>query len=158
MISSLQQIKLFHGLTALEEAYIRTKLQEHPFSTGEILCREQELGNRLFLLFSGSVEVTKSGNDGRTYRICTLNSGDSFGEMTLVDIQPRSASVIALSAGISAVLPYKSVLEILEEDPALYTKILLNITREFSRRLRSMNDGFVEFLQLSPEKLKELDS
>lgn len=152
----LQKIKLFHGLTAQEEEYIRSKLSASRFEPGQLLCSEGELGNRLFVLFSGTVEVRKTGEENKQFPICTLRAGDSFGEMTLVDIQPRSASVYGLTPGTLGELAYKGVLEILEEDPALYTKVLLNITREFSRRLRFMNEGFVEFLQLSPDKIHRI--
>jgi NADH dehydrogenase len=69
---------------------------EH-FDAGEVVVRQGDLGDKLYIVKSGEVEVLKSRADGTEERVATLNAGDSFGEMALLTGARRNATVKSLT-------------------------------------------------------------
>jgi CRP-like cAMP-binding protein len=139
----LQEQPLFGGVDEQAMKAIMLLMHEQTFAAGDVIIREGDDGNSLFLICSGSVEVLKAGPDAaETFgkRIAVLNVGDVFGEMELVDMQPRSATVRALEAVSALALSSGDLFRIYESDLRTFTLIVLNLARELSRRLRSIDD------------------
>ena len=138
----LQSHALFGGLSDEEIEDIIPLLREERFSKGECIVKEGEDGDRLYFLCEGSVEVLKeihSPTGAVTVRLAALDEGDTFGEMELIDIQPRSASVRALDNVSTLTLSNKDMYEIYHNNLKAFTLIIMNIAREISRRLRRMD-------------------
>ncbi len=133
-LSFLRQVPVLGGLGDAELSRLWLDIEVHRHGPGSRLVTEGELGNEMFVLLQGEVAV-KSG--GATLR--TLNTGDCFGEMSLIDIQPRSASVEALTEVRVMVVGLDDLSRIFRADLETYTLIALNIARELSRRLRQAN-------------------
>ena len=96
---------------------------------------ENDLGDALFMILSGRVKVTILSDDGREVILSMLSEHDFVGEMSLLDDQPRSATVIALSETEILVLHQKDFLSIVEKQP----RVLVNLLSVLSSRLRKAN-------------------
>jgi CRP/FNR family transcriptional regulator len=101
---------------------------------GEDIVAEGSLGDALFLILSGEVAVHR---DGKTF--ATLGAGDVFGEMSMVEPAPRSASVSAMSPTFLFRLPHDSLHRLLIDDPATASALLVQIVKTLSERLRRAN-------------------
>ena len=144
---ALGELVIFHGLTDEELSFLEERVELQRVERDGVVCREGEPGNELYLILGGRVAVDKIGDSGEELEINELSTGDSFGEMCLIDVQPRSATIRALEETELAVFRYVALLELSQKNLALFSKVLLNIAREFSRRLRKMDGRLVEFLQ-----------
>ena len=139
----LPTVPLFGGLpeTALQRLLERMQLRVCP--AHEVVCAEGDPAREMFIVRSGSVEVRKRALDGDTC-LARLAAGDEFGEMSLIDIQPRSASVVTCEPTELYVLGNMDLLALYEEDLASYTFFVQNICRELSRRLRLANNAIID--------------
>lgn len=147
----LQEQPLFGGVDDQAIAAIIPLLGELAFAAGEAIVEEGEDGDSLFLICSGSVEVLKAtaAEDGLfEKRIAVLNVGDVFGEMELIDMQRRSATVRALEPVSALALSNGDLFRIYESDLPTFTLIVLNLARELSRRLRSIDDLAVHYMAI----------
>ncbi|MEA3346909.1 MAG: cyclic nucleotide-binding domain-containing protein [Candidatus Auribacterota bacterium] len=138
----LRSHALFGGITDKGLEKIRSLLKEERFSKNEIIIRENEQGDRLYFLCKGSVEILKevlSLGKVRLQKIAALGEGDTFGEMGLIDVQARAATVKALEDTIALTLSNKDLYRIAEWDIETFTLIVMNLAREISRRLRRMD-------------------
>lgn len=141
MIQQLAQSDLFAGVPTEKIAHFVDcfQRQQHPADTGIIF--EAERGNRLYIVESGRCEVVKRvivNGEILTQRIGYLEVGQTFGEMELVDRQPRSATVRALTDVTTLSLSTVDLYERTQEsaDYRTFSLILINIAREISLRLR----------------------
>lgn len=107
---------------------------------GKVLFAEGDLAKEMVVVLEGRLEVYKRGRNGLEARIAILGPGDVVGEMSLVDIQPRSADVRAAEATSFVTVSHADIANVYREDPESYTLMVLNIAREISIRLRRMDD------------------
>jgi CRP-like cAMP-binding protein len=139
----LRQVPLFGGLPDAAMERLLGLMQRRTFATGQVICAEGELAREMFIVRSGAVEVRKRARDqAREACLARLRVGDEFGEMSLIDIQPRSASVIACEPTELYVLGNMDLYTLYEEDLPSYAFFLQNLCRELSRRLRRA-DGVI---------------
>jgi CRP-like cAMP-binding protein len=96
------------------------------------------------LLIEGRVNILKRGADGTDRQLASASAGSTFGEMSLVDDEPRSASVIAEESSVFVVLTGQGMLDLCAEQPRLATKVLLKIAKVLSQRLRDTSDALVD--------------
>ena len=139
----LQDQPLFGGVDDQAMQKIMPLMRERDFAAGEVIVQEGEDGDSLFVICSGSVEVLKASPEAAGVfgkRIAVLTVGDVFGEMELIDMQRRSATVRALESVSTLALSNGDLLHIYEFDPPTFTLIVMNLARELSRRLRSIDD------------------
>jgi len=106
---------------------------------GEAVCTEGEPGHELFVVRAGAVEVTKQAPDGQPTCLARLGPGDCFGEMSLIDIQRRSATVVTRAESDIYVLTNRDMHTLWQHDAEGFTLLVMNIARELSRRLRTAN-------------------
>jgi CRP/FNR family transcriptional regulator len=104
------------------------------YNPGEPIVVEGSLGDALFLILSGQTAVLH----GET-TLATLGGGDLFGEMSLVEPVPRSASVTAMSATFVFRLPHDAMRELIAEDSQAAAMLLGRIVKTLSERLRRAN-------------------
>jgi CRP/FNR family transcriptional regulator, cyclic AMP receptor protein len=103
---------------------------------GATLFKEGEDGRSMYVVLRGEVEVTKRSHRGADARMALLGPGDWFGEMSIVDVQPRSATVVALAPTSLLAITANDLDQLYRQDLKAYAIIVLNIARELSRRLR----------------------
>lgn len=139
--SWLPSIALFGGLEEPTLKRVIAMLGEHHFEPGAEICKQGEAGRAMFLIRSGEVIVCRDDDQGGHRRkLVRMGSGEFFGEMTLIDIQKRSASVIVEKPSVVFSFGNRDLYKLYQEDTAGYVMILQNLCRELSRRLRVTNN------------------
>lgn len=148
-IKALQRMPIFGGMQpeSLEFLVDRAQIREVP--RDGYFFHESEVPDFIYVLESGSVAVLKSWL-GKQYKIRHLGPGDCFGEMALIDLFPRSASVMALADCTAIALPPNAVHELCERDLEQFALIQMNFARELSRRLRVADDRLFSFRMGKP--------
>jgi CRP/FNR family transcriptional regulator/CRP/FNR family cyclic AMP-dependent transcriptional regulator len=139
----LRRIDLFADLTDREADTVLDVMREKTVSRGTTVFHQFDSRGGLYLILAGSVKITRSGRDGREVTVAVLNEGNFFGEMSLLDGQPRSASATALLASRLLVLDREHFQRSVLAHPRIVTKLL----RELSKRLRAA-DQTIENLAL----------
>ncbi len=104
------------------------------YNPGEVIVAEGSLGDALFLILSGQVAVHRGQQT-----FATLAGGEFFGEMSLVEPAPRSASVSAMSATFLFRLPHDALRELIADDSSGACVLLVQIVKTLSDRLRRAN-------------------
>lgn len=135
---------LFKGLDGAELDLLEKRAKEMVLPVDKIIFKEGEPGDKMFLLVHGVVEIWKSEDkELKGSRLARLKQGEIFGEMSLFDKEPRSATAVTAMAKETRVLIWdeKEVSELLQQNPRLGTKILNNILKKVSHRLRVANDA-----------------
>lgn len=106
---------------------------------GRVILEEGEPGHHLVILVSGLVEVVKRSSEGSSKGIGVVGPGHTLGEMSMLDGKPRSATCIALDDTVFAVLDRAAFSQLVEDDPRLANRILLDIALLLIQRLREAN-------------------
>lgn len=140
MIVSLADVPIFGGLSAAELELVGGMLVERHFDAGAVVVEEGSPGRELFVIARGEAEVLK----GEAV-LATLQPSACFGEMALIGIVPRSATVRARTAMTAMVLPYQRIAALSESHPRTFTMIVMNLAREVCRRLQQTNSVLAEF-------------
>ncbi|MDH5616395.1 MAG: cyclic nucleotide-binding domain-containing protein [Acidimicrobiia bacterium] len=105
------------------------------YEDGEVIIHEGDMGDSMFVVQSGEVEVVRMGSSGEL-RIGTLSGGDFFGEMALFDKTVRSATVRAVGEARVLTIDKRTILKRISEDPLL----AVNLLKSMSSKLRSLNE------------------
>lgn len=113
---------------------------------GTVIVREGDREASLCLIASGQVSVSKASASGRSRRLNTAGPGRTFGEMSLIDGQPRSATVTADEPTTLLMLTKDDFAKLVEDVPRLAFKVLLKIARLTSQRLRQTSGALVDYL------------
>lgn len=132
----LRRYSLFGGLIDAQLDTLVGRIRTEEFAAGAEILRQGERGDRLYCLVEGEVEVRR---DGRA--LVRLGPGETIGEMELIDMQPRSATVVALTPCLLYGLALRDILALQREDLPSFTLVIMNLARDLSRRLRRMDAG-----------------
>jgi CRP/FNR family transcriptional regulator, cyclic AMP receptor protein len=136
----LGRIPIFAGLPERIMELIAGKLRVVHVVAGAQLLREGEQARSMFIVRDGELQILKRGKGGADYRLAVLKTGDCVGEMSLIDIQPRSATARAIGIATLYVLDQSEIAKLSAADVEAYALLVLNISREISRRLRVADD------------------
>ena len=134
----------FGGLSDASLDLLISMLVERRFDVGVTVVAEGEPGRSMHIVHSGELVVSKLGESGRTTRMSGLGPGDFFGEMTLIEMQNRSATVVAEIPTVLYELTAGNLYAHYKADIHGYVMVLQNIIRELCRRLRSANNRIAE--------------
>ena len=104
------------------------------YKRGEEIVAEGSLGDALFLILSGQVAVHRGPQT-----FATLSANEFFGEMSLVEPAPRSATVTAMSATFLFRLPHDALRQLISDDPTSASVLLVQVVKTLSERLRKAN-------------------
>jgi CRP/FNR family transcriptional regulator/CRP/FNR family cyclic AMP-dependent transcriptional regulator len=129
-------VPLFANLSSADRMAICSAMIKRTFKTGETIVHEDDDEHQtFFIIASGSVHISVLSSEGKQAILATLRSGEFFGEMAVLDGEPRSASVVAAEECKLLMLYRKPFIEILQK----YPKITIAMLVEMSRRLRRSN-------------------
>jgi CRP-like cAMP-binding protein len=141
-LAELRVIGLFGALSdEVLQQFVET-LSVQVIDTGFTLFREGEDGREMFVVLQGELEVLKRSHRGTEARVAFMGPGDWVGDMSIVDIQPRSASVRALAPCRLLRVTAADLENVYRSDVKSYSIVVLNLARELSRRLR-VTDGIL---------------
>lgn len=133
---------MFGGLGDDELLLIKPFLVEREVPAHTTLLKQGEPNNSVHFIVEGEVAIVRQSetNKKQSRIITTLHSGDSFGEMELIDIQCCAASVITTSPTKIITLSNSDLYKISLQNLKTYTMLILNLARDISRRLRSADE------------------
>jgi CRP-like cAMP-binding protein len=132
----LATVPLLSSLDRPELMRFADLTRERAYPRGSVILFEDDPGDALFVVREGRVKVVLIGDDGREVILAILGVGDHFGELSLIDGQPRSAHVIAMDDAHLLVLRREDFRRRVAEAPAVAWALLM----ELSRRLRRADE------------------
>ena len=132
----LATVPLFGSLDAAELQRFAELAREKFYPRGSVILFEHDPGDSLFVVRQGAVKVVLIGEDGREVILGVLGVGEHFGELSLIDDQPRSAHVIAMEDSHLLVLRREDFRRRVESSPA----VAWSLITELSRRLRRADE------------------
>lgn len=110
------------------------------FKPGDVIFSAGEAGDGFYVVESGEVRISASVGQSEQRTLATMGAGDIFGEMAVVDDEPRSATATAETAVRTYFLRRDKLLELLQHRPEL----ALDLVREFSIRMRALNQKYLD--------------
>jgi CRP-like cAMP-binding protein len=127
----LAACRLFQGVAPPDLAAVADRAVEVDFPANHVIARQGEIGTGFFLVVSGSVRVIRGGED-----VAQLGPGEFFGELSVLDGQPRVAQVVTVEPTRCLALASWDFEQALVESPSLALAIL----RGLASRLRSVTE------------------
>jgi len=109
------------------------------YHDGEVIVREGEIGDRMYVIQSGRVRVTRNA-EGEEIHLTELKEGDFFGELAIIESEVRSATVRAFGDVMVLSIDKKNFLRRVHEDPSLAYLIV----QRLSQRIRQLTDELAE--------------
>jgi CRP/FNR family transcriptional regulator/CRP/FNR family cyclic AMP-dependent transcriptional regulator len=147
-VEALRCIPLFSSVADEDLHPIASLLIERRFPKHKTIVEEGLPGDYMYIISEGRVQVSKLSDDGREKILEFLDAGDFFGEMSLLDNAPRSASVRALAESRVLALSRSDFLAVLRRSPDLAMAVITELTR----RLRQVDE---QASSLSFQRVKE---
>jgi CRP-like cAMP-binding protein len=125
VLDLLSRVELFDGLSKADLNRIHGSTKQLSFGDGEDIIRKGGHGGRLYLILDGEAEVDIEGKRNRK-----LRRGDYFGEMSLIDGEPRSATVTATTPVETVTLASFAFRPLISKHPSIALKMLENLSRQ----------------------------
>lgn len=129
----LKRVPLFTDLSEAELARFSEVTREREYPKNSVILFEDDPGDALYIVSTGQVKVVLIGEDGREVILSVLGDGDFFGEMALIDDEPRSAHVIAMRDSHLLVLRREDFQAQLEQQPQIALKVLRVLVQRLRR-------------------------
>lgn len=147
--SMLKDIGLFGGLDDETLSLLARELPTSHVEPGGLVVEEGATSRDMFVVIAGELEVVKASKAGQEVRVALFGPGDWFGEMAILDVMPRSATVRAVAPTMLVRIDTDHVERLLyRRDVKAYALLVMNIARELSRRLR-VADGIIAQMMTS---------
>jgi CRP-like cAMP-binding protein len=146
----------FGGLDDAQLDRLIAMLIERRFAAGDVVFREGDQGRSMYVVASGELLVQKAGESGRQVRMSRFGPGDFFGEMTLIAMQPRSATIRVEAESVLYELTASSLYQYYKADVHAYAMVLGNINRELCRRLTRADDRIAEIADASRDSMTQI--
>ena len=128
MDMDLRTFSIFSQLNDEELEAVRRLVRLRHFTRREMVCRKDEAPDGLYLLLTGRLQVIDIGEDGREVGLNLLKPGAFFGELSVIDGQPRSAHIIAQEASTVGVVPQQAARDLFYRTPATAEAMLRHVT------------------------------
>jgi CRP/FNR family cyclic AMP-dependent transcriptional regulator len=136
----ISNVPLFNSLTPGEITAVSKIMIVRTFKDNEVIVHEEDEENQtFFVILSGKAYVAVVTSEGKQTILATLKKNDFFGEMAILDGEPRSASVIAAESCRLCMLYRKAFLDMLERHPKIAIQMLITMSRRLRRTNRQIN-------------------
>jgi CRP-like cAMP-binding protein len=149
-----QRVPVFGGLEGPSLHRALSTLKEEVLPAKSVVFRIGELGRKMYVLREGEVEVLWKSSSGKLVPMFRLGPGECFGEMALVELQPRSATVRVIKKARMYSFTNVDLWHLFREHPYTYVIVLQNICRILSSRLRKADGRLCSFLEEQTGKTK----
>jgi CRP/FNR family cyclic AMP-dependent transcriptional regulator len=130
----LENIPLFSGLSKDALAEIEHHGSIKTYKKNTVIISQDDDTNSLYVILSGSVKVYISGDDGREAVLNHQHAGDYFGDLALIDSQPRVASVMTVESSRFMIISRDDFMQCLSKNP----EIALNLIKPLTSRIRML--------------------
>ena len=138
----LRRAPLFEGLDEDSARALRRQMSDVKLTRGEHLFLEGQGGDRLYVVLDGKMKLTRAAADGRENLISVIGPGEMFGELSLFDPRPRTASATAITDAHLAALAHDKLHVWLTGRP----EVALHLLRALAQRLRRANDVMADLV------------
>jgi CRP/FNR family transcriptional regulator len=138
----LAQVPLFAALDADSAATLEATLTTRTLARGHVVFREGDAGDRLFLVLDGKVKISRAAADGRENLLAVLGATEMFGELSLFDPGPRTATVTTVTETTLASLDHDDLRPLLTERPGVAVQLL----QALAQRLRRTNEAMADLV------------
>jgi CRP/FNR family transcriptional regulator, cyclic AMP receptor protein len=140
MVEYAKKVPLFQSISERDLQAVCSVMIMREFKEGETIVHEEdEEGQTFFIIVAGTVHVCVISSEGKQTILATLKRGDFFGEMALLDGEPRSASVVAADGCKIFMLYRQPFLDILQRFPKITIQMLIEMSRRIRRSNRHVN-------------------
>lgn len=137
---ALETCKLFSGLSAAELEMVARTAQVKDYPEGHQIIKEGDEGDGIYIVTQGQVQISSRVGQGERRILRRIGPGDFFGEMAVLDNEPRSATVTAEQPTTTYFIPRSDLVRMLESSP----KLAVSLVREFSLRMRDFNRQYIQ--------------
>jgi CRP/FNR family cyclic AMP-dependent transcriptional regulator len=138
----LARAGLFQGVAPEAREALESALEYGDYSRGETVFSEGEQGDTLYIVLSGKVKVGRRAADGRENMLSVMGPSDMFGELSLFDPGPRTATATVLTDARLASLAHSALRPWISDRPEIAEQLL----RVLARRLRRTNDALADLI------------
>lgn len=140
----LRQVPVFEDFEPKELSVIEKLVHHRTYKPNEYIFRRNAPGEGLYIILQGNVDIMTESETGEMNLVASFREGDFFGDLSLLDREPRSAS--AISKDHSELLGFfrPDLSGILKRKPDLGVKILFNVAKVIGERLRKTNELLIE--------------
>ena len=138
----VRRAALFAALDDSDVSALRSTMSTTRLQRGEVLFREGQRGDRLYVIVNGKIKLGRSSTDGRENLMAILGPGEMFGELSLFDPGPRTATATAVADTELIGMGNESLHEYLKDRPA----VSLALLGALARRLRRTNDSVADLV------------
>lgn len=145
------QKSIFSELSEEEINSLESNFEEKFYKAGEILLKEGDIGDVLYLLVEGKLKISKLAESKNIAIEKVINEGELVGEMAILEKKPRSATVFALTDAKVLVIKETDFLDIAEKRPGLAIKLSIKL----SKRIRKTDEDLVEMIAQMQRKLND---
>jgi len=132
----LSQAPLFEALSEADARALRSDVIDVHIGRGERLFAEGDAGDKLYIILTGKIKLTRAAHDGRENLLSVHGPGEMFGELSLFDPSPRTASATAITDATMAGLAHDDLRTFLSSRP----EVAMYMLRALAQRLRRIND------------------
>jgi len=143
-LAFLREVRLFKDIAEPELTALAETLRERLLRRGQVLVREAEAGEEMFVVLRGSMVISKAVTGRVEQVLARMGPGDFFGEMSLFDRSPRSATVQADSDATLLVLDREALRRLTELSPRAAAAFFYALVQVFIERLRASGDLVAE--------------
>ncbi|MGH3388738.1 MAG: Crp/Fnr family transcriptional regulator [Actinomadura sp.] len=141
-VEVLSRAPLFEALDDQGAKALRANVTEVRLARGQTLFNENETGDRLYVVLDGKIKLTRTAPDGRENLLSVLGPSEMFGELSLFDPRPRTASAIAVTECRLAGLGHDDLRPWLTGHP----EVAVHLLRALAQRLRKTNDVMADLV------------
>lgn len=145
-LEKLTSCWLFKGMDKTELGRLAGLFRELSMEEGGTVFIEQMSGESLYLIQEGTVKISRMFAEGEEKTLVVLGPEDVFGELAVIDGAPRSSTARVAETAKLLALKKNDFDKLCEADPRLGMKLMRNIVRLFSRRVRECNDEYRQML------------
>jgi CRP/FNR family transcriptional regulator, cyclic AMP receptor protein len=138
----LRRAPLFEGLDEESARALRRQMSDVKLSRGEHLFLEGQDGAHLYVVLDGKIKLTRAAADGRENLLSVLGPGEMFGELSLFDPRPRTASAVAATDSRLGALAHDDLRSWLTGRP----DVALHLLQALAQRLRRANDVMADLV------------
>lgn len=138
----LRSVPIFAGVPENDLVALAAACRDRSYPAGQVILQQDALGDSLYVLIDGQVKVVLIGEDGREVILSVLGPGAVFGEMSLLDDEPRSAHVISMTPCNVLTLHRLAFRERLYGSPDLCMAVLAGLSKRLRRadeRIRALS-------------------
>jgi diguanylate cyclase (GGDEF)-like protein len=131
----LSRIEIFQDLREKELSILKNRMERKEFPKGTIIFQEGDEGKEMYIVLSGSIGISVRLPDSTELPLAQIQAGNFFGEMSIIEQAPRSATCRTLEDSVLLTLGASSFYELLEQHPRVALKIMKRMVGILTRRL-----------------------